>query len=115
MVDSLQAGIRPTPTRGAPICSFKEIERQIAGFFTDATLAQDAPGTGVPTEAGVRLAVDRGESAPSYAARGAGSSRQEITAESAQPTSAHDAPLTTSAEAGKADADAGTANKSKEG
>ena len=67
IVDDLRAGQRPTPTRGAPICSFREIERQIAGFFTDEELALDAAGSGAPTEAGVKLAIERGESAPSYA------------------------------------------------
>ena len=33
--DQLRAGERPLPTRGAPLCSFKQIERQIAGFFDD--------------------------------------------------------------------------------
>src|SRR6185437_12179522 len=32
IVDSLRAGQRPAPTRGAPLCSFREIERLIAGF-----------------------------------------------------------------------------------
>ena len=31
----LRAGERPMPTRGAPLCSFKQIERQIAGFFDE--------------------------------------------------------------------------------
>jgi NADH-quinone oxidoreductase subunit E len=32
MLDALAAGERPLPTRGAPLCSFKEISRQLAGF-----------------------------------------------------------------------------------
>ncbi|MEO8888547.1 MAG: NADH-quinone oxidoreductase subunit NuoE [Jatrophihabitantaceae bacterium] len=68
LVDELRSGERPTPTRGAPLCSFKQIERQIAGFFDEQGLAQDAPSGGVPTEVGVKLAIERGESAPSYAA-----------------------------------------------
>jgi NADH-quinone oxidoreductase subunit E len=32
LVDALAAGQRPMPTRGAPLCSFKEISRQLAGF-----------------------------------------------------------------------------------
>src|ERR1051325_1791578 len=35
LVDALRAGQRPVPTRGAPLCSFRQIERQIAGFFDD--------------------------------------------------------------------------------
>ena len=32
LVDALARGERPLPTRGAPLCSFKEISRQLAGF-----------------------------------------------------------------------------------
>jgi len=67
IVDQLLAGERPAPSRGAPLCSFRQIERQIAGFFTEADLALDAPTGGGPTEIGVQLAIERGESAPSYA------------------------------------------------
>jgi NADH-quinone oxidoreductase subunit E len=66
LVSQLQSGERPTPTRGAPLCTFREIERQIAGFHDDAALAVEAPGSGVPTEVGVQLAIERGDTAPSY-------------------------------------------------
>ena len=119
IVNSLRNGERPTPTRGAPICTFKQIERQIAGFFTPEALAPDANGTGTPTEVGVKLAVERGDSAPSYATRPAPPADRQPAGSPKKPTdratSAHDAPLTTSAEAGKADADAGLTNESKEG
>jgi NADH-quinone oxidoreductase subunit E len=123
LVSALRSGDRPLPSRGAPICSFKEIERHIAGFFTDEALAPEASASGAPTEAGVRLAIERGESAPSFAAadgRPAGSgTAKEKTAKpegsgggpraagttarpsgSKQPTSSHDAPLSTSGEQG---------------
>ena len=32
LIEALGRGERPTPTRGAPLCSFKEISRQLAGF-----------------------------------------------------------------------------------
>ena len=32
LIDDLSAGKLPVPTRGAPLCSFKEISRQLAGF-----------------------------------------------------------------------------------
>jgi len=67
LVSKLQSGERPRPTRGAPLCTFKEIERQIAGLHDDAALALDADGSGVPTEVGVKLAIERGDTAPSYA------------------------------------------------
>ena len=68
LVDELRAGRRPVPTRGAPLCSFKQAERQIAGFFTDDDYALEAAATGAPSEAGMRLALERGDTAPSYAA-----------------------------------------------
>ena len=67
LVTQLQAGERPLPTRGAPLCTFKQIERQIAGFFDERPEVLEAEATGIPTEVGVRLAVERRESAPSFA------------------------------------------------
>ena len=99
LVNALRGGERPMPTRGAPLCSFKQIERQIAGFHTAETMAPDANSSGVPTEIGVHLAVERGESAPSYAVERTDARTAEASAARAasQPTSAHDAPLETSA------------------
>ena len=62
----LRNGARPTPTRGAPLCTFKQIERQIAGFFDEQTFAPGAPSIGTPGQAGITLAAERGEKAPSY-------------------------------------------------
>ena len=67
LVTQLQAGERPLPTRGAPLCTFKQIECQIAGFFDERPEVLEAEATGIPTEVGVRLAVERRESAPSFA------------------------------------------------
>jgi NADH-quinone oxidoreductase subunit E len=67
LIDELRAGDRPMPTRGAPLCTFKQIERQIAGFHDATTLAPEANGSGVPTEVGVKLALEMGHTAPSYA------------------------------------------------
>jgi NADH-quinone oxidoreductase subunit E len=72
LVDALRAGVRPEPTRGAPLCTFKQIERQIAGFYDERPEALEAAGTGRPTEAGVRLAANRGEAAPAYGPASAG-------------------------------------------
>jgi NADH-quinone oxidoreductase subunit E len=97
IVDQLRSGERPLPTRGAPICSFRQIERQIAGLFTDEDLALDSVSSGIPTEVGVKLAIDRGESAPSYANQPpAATSTSAVGAEFQQPSSANDAPLQTS-------------------
>jgi NADH-quinone oxidoreductase subunit E len=131
IVDRLRAGDRPLPTRGAPLCTFKQIERQIAGLFDDETLAPESVSGGTPTEVGVKLAIQRGDTAPSYAVDEAGGTDGQPAAtpepDSApaakkaaprkrtarpksggaaasspaqggdQPTSQHDAPLTTSA------------------
>jgi NADH-quinone oxidoreductase subunit E len=97
LVQNLRSGQRPMPTRGAPLCTFREIERLIAGFPDRRQDALEWEATGAPTEAGVRLALDRGESAPSYATRedeqatAAGSGAPAL----GQPTSANDAPLAT--------------------
>jgi NADH-quinone oxidoreductase subunit E len=96
LVEQLRSGERPLPTRGAPLCSFKQIERQIAGFFTDETLALDSVSSGVPTEVGVHLAIERGDTAPSYAAGDGAAGGRAVASESKQPTSSHDAPLQTS-------------------
>jgi NADH-quinone oxidoreductase subunit E len=97
LVDKLRAGERPVPTRGAPLCTFKEIERQIAGLHDDAALAPDANGSGVPTEVGVKLAIKRGDTAPGYPVDDKPSAERTSSADAGagQPTSAHDAPLQT--------------------
>ncbi len=105
LVAKLRAGERPAPTRGAPLCSFKEISRQIAGFLDERPAALEAPAAGAPTLAGVRLAEERDETAPAYGQtyvppRTADPAPAANDAE--QPTSAHDAPLETS----ESDADA---------
>jgi NADH-quinone oxidoreductase subunit E len=70
LLRELRGGRNPAPTRGAPLCTFKQIERQLAGFFdpddeqTKAGVA--GPSAGGPTLIGVRMAADKGETAPSY-------------------------------------------------
>lgn len=60
LVDELRAGERPQPTRGAPLCSFKEISRQLAGLSDDRPEARDAVSVGEPTIVGLRLAEQKG-------------------------------------------------------
>jgi NADH-quinone oxidoreductase subunit E len=69
LVAALRRGEKPLPTRGAPLTDFKGISRQLAGFsqHADAAAAEtavDTPGALGPTLAGLRLAGQRGESAP---------------------------------------------------
>ena len=90
VVSQLRSGERPQPTRGAPLCTFKQIERQIAGFHDEAALAPEANGSGTPTEAGVRKAIELGHTAPSY-------SLQEQPASPASSPASSPAPAATSA------------------
>jgi NADH-quinone oxidoreductase subunit E len=66
LVTSLQQGERPAPTRGAPLCTFREMSRQLAGLGDDRPGAVDAPAAGEPTLIGLRIASERGEAAPAY-------------------------------------------------
>jgi NADH-quinone oxidoreductase subunit E len=52
----LQAGDKPMPTRGAPLCSFRETERLLAGFPDPREGAVDAGLPGEPTLVGLRHA-----------------------------------------------------------
>ncbi|MCZ2816906.1 NADH-quinone oxidoreductase subunit NuoE [Modestobacter sp. VKM Ac-2984] len=69
LVTALRMGEKPPPTRGAPLTDFRGVSRQLAGFSQHADLeaeraAIDGPSAGGPTLVGVRLAAERGESAP---------------------------------------------------
>jgi len=64
LILDLRGGKDPLPTRGAPLCTFKQIERQLAGFG-DGT-GVEAGVAGVPSLVGVTIAADRGETAPAY-------------------------------------------------
>jgi NADH-quinone oxidoreductase subunit E len=69
LVAALRRGEKPHPTRGAPLTDFRGVSRQLAGFSqweddAEAAAAIDAEGELGPTLIGVRLAAERGESAP---------------------------------------------------
>jgi NADH-quinone oxidoreductase subunit E len=66
VVDELRAGQRPQPTRGARLCTLKEMSLQLAGFAEprDEVMA-DGPA-GDPTLRGVRLAQDHGISVTGF-------------------------------------------------
>src|SRR5215210_736358 len=69
LVTALRRGEKPAPTRGAPLTDFRGISRQLAGFSQyedpyEMAAAIDAPGNYEPTVRGLRLAEERGESAP---------------------------------------------------
>jgi NADH-quinone oxidoreductase subunit E len=63
LVDELREGAPVTPTRGAPLCTFRQTARILAGFPDQRPGANDgAPGA--PTLAGLRVAEERGMHAP---------------------------------------------------
>ena len=64
LVTDLQAGRRPSPTRGAPLTDFKSVELEIAGVFTDLPERVEAPTASVPTLRGSVLAEHTGQRAP---------------------------------------------------
>jgi NADH-quinone oxidoreductase subunit E len=66
LVGALRRGERPTPTRGAPLCSFREISRQLAGLPDERPGAVDGAGVGQHTLAGLNVAKERGDVAPAY-------------------------------------------------
>lgn len=67
LVDALRRGERPTPTRGAPLTSWRNTELQLAGFFgepEELRAAVAAPSESEETLVGVRLAERHGWQAP---------------------------------------------------
>jgi len=63
LVDGLRAGQPPVPTRGAPLCTFKETARILAGLPGPEAAAAQGPA-GDATLAGLRVARERGMEAP---------------------------------------------------
>ncbi|OLP02016.1 NADH-quinone oxidoreductase subunit E [Mycolicibacterium porcinum] len=61
LVDGLRGGTPPAPTRGAPLCTFRETARTLAGL-TDPHTPGGVPGAA--TLAGLHEARKRGMSAP---------------------------------------------------
>jgi NADH-quinone oxidoreductase subunit E len=67
LVDALQRGERPAPSRGAPLTDWRNTELQLAGFFGEPQQlrdAVDAPSAAPETLAGNRLAEEKGWQAP---------------------------------------------------
>lgn len=60
LVDDLRAGVPLRPTRGADtVCTFREMERVLAGFYDGR--ADEGVAAGPATLAGLELARERGE------------------------------------------------------
>jgi NADH-quinone oxidoreductase subunit E len=67
LVKALQRGVKPEPTRGAPLTSFKDTERQLAGFFDGVGALEntvDGPSAATETLRGAALARERGWTSP---------------------------------------------------
>ncbi|NEY32243.1 NADH-quinone oxidoreductase subunit NuoE [Streptomyces sp. PRKS01-65] len=99
LVDDLRAGRPVTPTRGAPLCTFKETARILAGFPDEREGAVEAGGSAGPASL-VGLKLAKGESAPARVVhpRGAASAGAPPHEPSpAEHLSSHDAPQDTSA------------------
>jgi NADH-quinone oxidoreductase subunit E len=53
LVDDLRAGRAPTPTRGASLCTFKQVSRVLAGFYDGR--ADEGPPAGPASLAGLEI------------------------------------------------------------
>lgn len=94
LVDDLRAGVQVEPTRGAPLCTYKETARILAGFPDERAGAVEATGGAGPASLiGLRLA--KGELPhPRVVHPRTGGPQDETPAEH---LSSHDAPQQTSA------------------
>ncbi|MFJ8821549.1 NADH-quinone oxidoreductase subunit NuoE [Streptomyces sp. NPDC102467] len=99
LVDDLRAGAQVSPTRGAPLCTFKETARILAGFPDERPGAVEASGSaGHASLTGLRLA--KGEASPARVVHPRGEateSGQPHEPSPAEHLSSHDAPQDTSA------------------
>jgi NADH-quinone oxidoreductase subunit E len=62
IVDALRAGEEVTPTRGARVVTWQQAERVLAGFPDGR--ADEGPTSGPTSQLGLRIAAERGWSAP---------------------------------------------------
>ncbi|GAB3681201.1 NADH-quinone oxidoreductase subunit NuoE [Angustibacter aerolatus] len=80
VVDDLRAGAPVVPTRGAGrVCTFKQVSRVLAGF--DDGRADEGVGAGDASLVGLRLAKERGWTAPSPRASGSAAPTEQVAAE----------------------------------
>ena len=64
LVDGLRAGDPPAPTRGAPLCTFRETARILAGLPDPRSGLRNRGEAGAATIAGLRVAQERNMTAP---------------------------------------------------
>ncbi|POX53462.1 NADH-quinone oxidoreductase subunit NuoE [Streptomyces sp. Ru72] len=103
LVDDLRAGRQVAPTRGAPLCTFKETARMLAGFPDERDGAVEATGSAGPASlVGLRLAKGESPAARVVHPRDGGPHDEAGDTAVHQPSpaehlSSHDAPQDTSA------------------
>lgn len=86
LVDDLRSGAPVTPTRGAPMCTFTQTARILAGFPDERPGANDAT-PGEATLAGLKVAHEHGMTAPAVGESGStagGPDDERITEETAR-------------------------------
>ncbi|MGC5039412.1 MULTISPECIES: NADH-quinone oxidoreductase subunit NuoE [unclassified Streptomyces] len=99
LVDDLRAGRPVTPTRGAPLCTFKDTARILAGFPDERDGAVESGGSAGPASL-VGLKLAKGEASPARVVHPRGEAARTGAPHDPSPTehlSSHDAPQDTSA------------------
>lgn len=98
LVDDLRAGEQVAPTRGAPLCTYKETARILAGFPDERPGAVDATGGAGPASL-IGLKLAKGEAAVARTPRSPeGAGPQDAPPQpGSEHLSSHDAPQDTSA------------------
>jgi NADH-quinone oxidoreductase subunit E len=91
LVDGLRAGQPPTPTRGGPLCSFKETARVLAGLPDPEAATAQGPA-GDATLAGLRIARERGMETPDASASATSSDGHNDSKVAAEATKEEPAP-----------------------
>lgn len=106
LVDRLRAGEEVAPTRGPNrVCTFKQVSRTLAGFSDG--LADEGVGAGPASLVGLRLAKEKGWTAPTGGGSSSGGSAAPTTPGNTEVTPASDDAKATKAEPAATDHDAG--------
>ncbi|MEU0373061.1 NADH-quinone oxidoreductase subunit NuoE [Streptomyces sp. NPDC006283] len=96
LVDDLRAGQPVAPTRGAPLCSYKETARILAGFPDERAGAVEATGGAGPASL-IGLKLAKGEATPARVVHPRGEPPKDRPQPGSEHLSSHDAPQKTSA------------------
>ena len=103
LVDALREGEPPVPTRGAPLCTFKETARTLAGLPDSRVFGTEV---GDATLAGLRIAQERGMEAPDTTAATTSHATPDDTKVAAEATKNEPAPAPSATVPPKSDSDA---------